>query len=258
MPAKGAFRVRRPAAPVKAVTFDAYGTILRNEGLMLIPRRIADDHGLSVAIDDVYRFWIELYHEATQRPPFRTLREIQGQVLSRVLERFDVRGDAAPYVDLFFQVTTKVELYPETLAVLNALGGVRAAIISNADHEHLAAWPPRLPVQFILISETVRAYKPHRRVFQTALDHLGVEPDEVLHVGDSEVDDVKGAKAAGLRVVWVNRDGRPRRPGVPAPDFEIRDLTALPALLASASARRESFTEGGGDRHGRHEDHPDA
>ncbi|MGH7357059.1 MAG: HAD family hydrolase, partial [Candidatus Rokuibacteriota bacterium] len=172
-----------------------------------------------------------LYFEATQRPPFRTLREIQGQVLSRVLRQFDVGADAAPYVDLFFQVTTKVELYPETLSVLNALGHVRSAIVSNADHEHLAAWNFTLPVQFVLISETVRAYKPDRLVFQRALEQLGLQPHEVLHVGDSDVDDVKGAKAAGLRVAWVNRDGRPLRRDVPQPDFEIPDLTEVPTLL---------------------------
>lgn len=216
---------------IKAVTFDAYGTLLRNEDLMLVPRRIVTDHWLAVPVDEVYRLWIELYYEATQRPPFRTLREIQGQVLRRVLRQFDVGGDAARYVDLFFQVTTKVELYPETLLVLNALGHVRTAIISNADHEHLAAWNVALPVQFILISETARAYKPHPLLFQRALEQLGVPPHEALHVGDSEVDDVQGAKAAGLHVAWVNRDGRPRRPELPPPDFEIRDLTELPALL---------------------------
>lgn len=71
--------------PVKAVTFDAYGTQLRNEDLMLIPRRIVADHRLSARIDDVWRIWIDLYFDATQRSPFRTRRYIQGQVLSRVL-----------------------------------------------------------------------------------------------------------------------------------------------------------------------------
>ena len=117
-------------------------------------------------IDDVWRVWIDLYSEATQLPPFRTLREIQRQILPRVLRQFDVGADAAPYVDLFFRVTTTVELYPETLKVLNALGHVRSAIVSNADHEHLAAWNVTLPVEFILISEAVRAYKPNRLVFQ--------------------------------------------------------------------------------------------
>jgi FMN phosphatase YigB (HAD superfamily) len=108
--------------PVKAVTFDAYGTLLRNEDMRVIPRRIVADHGLSVRSEDVYRVWIDLYYEATQLSPFRTLREIQGEVFSRVLRQFDVGADAAPYVDLFFEVTTTAELYPETLNVLNALG----------------------------------------------------------------------------------------------------------------------------------------
>lgn len=68
-------------------------------------------------------------------------------------------------------------------------------------------------------------------MFTRALEQFGLQPHEVLHVGDSEVDDVKGAKAAGLSVVWVNRDGRSRRTDGPAPDFEIPDLTGLPALL---------------------------
>lgn len=216
---------------VRAVIFDAYGTLLRNEDVRQIPRRIVADHALPVDAEDVLRAWIDLYFEATQRAPFRTLREIHGEILPRVLRRFDVDADATPYVDLFFRVTTRAELYPETLEVLNALGPVRSAVVSNADREHLASWSFTLPVEFVLISEVVRAYKPHRLVFQRALEQLGLAPHEVLHVGDSDVDDVQGAKTAGLRAAWVNRDGRPRRPGVPPPDFEIRDLTALLALL---------------------------
>ena len=216
---------------IKAVTFDAYGTLLRNEDLMRIPRRIVADHGLSVPVDDVWQLWIDFYFEATQRLPFRTLRELEGEVLARVLRRFGIGTDVAPYVDLFFEVTTKVDLYPEALEVLNTLGPARVAIVSNADHEHVAAWNVTLPVEFILVSETVRAYKPHPLVFQAALGQLGLRPHEVLHVGDSDVDDVKGAKEAGLRVAWINRRRRPRRPDVPAPDFEIADLTELPALL---------------------------
>jgi len=143
--------------PVKAMTFDAYGTLLRNESLRLIPQRIVADHRLSVSIGDVWDAWITLYFEATQLTPFRTLRDIQNSILSQLLHRLEVHADAVPYVDLFFELTTKVELYPEVLTVLNALGGRRAAIVSNADHEHIAAWNFTLPVEFILVSEAVRA-----------------------------------------------------------------------------------------------------
>ena len=211
--------------------FDAYGTLVRNEDLMVIPRQIVADHQLSARAEDVFRRWVDLYSDATQRPPFRTLREIEGDILRRLLRQLGVDGDEAPYVDRFFEVTTKVELYPEVPDVLRGLGPIRSAVLSNADHEHVAAWAFTLPVEFVLISEAVRAYKPHPLMFRTALERFGLHPHEVLHVGDSEIDDIEGAKAAGLRVAWVNRDGRSRRPGAPAPDFEIHDLKELSGLL---------------------------
>jgi FMN phosphatase YigB (HAD superfamily) len=90
----------------------------------------------------------------------------------------------------------------------------------------------------------VGCYKPAPDIFARALDRLGLAPSEVLHVGDSDVDDVAGARAAGLRVAWLNRDGRTLCPGVPRPDFEIRDLGEVASLLqpspgARAGRRRE-------------------
>jgi 2-haloalkanoic acid dehalogenase type II len=189
---------------------------------------------LTVAVDEVWRAWSDLYFEAAQISPFRNLREIQREILQRLLRRYAVTSDATAYVDLFFQVTTNVVLYPDALPALDALRHLGTAIVSNADQEHLAAWKFTLPVRFVLISEVVQAYKPDPRVFRHAVERLGLLPHEVLHVGDSDVDDVLGAKAAGLRVAWVNRDGRSLRPDVPAPDFEIPDLTPLPALLQRA------------------------
>jgi len=184
-----------------------------------------------VTVQEVWRAWADLYYEATQAAPFRTLRQIELDITARLLRQLGVQADCTPYVDLFFELTTTIEPYPETLDVLSALPPVRSAIISNADAEHLAAWPVAFPVEFVLISEAARSYKPDPRMFQAAVGRLGLRPEDVLHVGDSEVDDVVGAKAAGLRVAWVNRDGRTRRPGLPRPDFEIADLKGLLALL---------------------------
>jgi len=181
-------RITAATPPIKAVIFDAYGTLLK-------------------------------------------LREIQGDILHQVLRQFGVDADPTPYIELYFQITTRIELYPEVPDALRALEPVRAAIVSNADREHLAAWAFTLPVEFVIVSEAVRAYKPDPLIFHTALRQFGLQPQDVLHVGDSDVDDIEGAKVAGLRVAWVNRTGRARRPGVSAPDFEIRDLKELAALL---------------------------
>src|SRR3546814_20966549 len=47
------------------------------------------------------------------------------------------------------------------------------------------------------------------RIFLAAAEHLGVAPPQILHVGDDPVMDMAGARDAGLRTAWINRDGLP-------------------------------------------------
>ena len=73
------------------------------------------------------------------------------------------------------------------------------------------------------LAPAVRRVQENGDPAETAHDRSAL----LAHVGDSDVDDVKGARAAGLRVAWVNRDRRSHHPDVPQPDFEIPDLTEL-------------------------------
>ena len=88
----------------------------------------------------------------------------------------------------------------------------------------------------VAISDAVGWRKPRREIFDAVLQELDVAPEEVLHVGDSLRADVAGAAALGIRTAWITR--RVRDPEAqlsehegPAPDFTIRDLAELPALL---------------------------
>lgn len=57
----------------------------------------------------------------------------------------------------------------------------------------------------IICGDMVRAYKPHRELFEEALRVSGFMPKEVVHIGDSVASDVEGARAAGIRPVFLNR-----------------------------------------------------
>ncbi len=75
--------------------------------------------------------------------------------------------------------------------------------------------------------------KPSEAFFRMAVDSMGLEPEEVLMVGDDIESDVKGAQDAGLRAVLV-QTGKYReedlRKGI-VPDAVLTDVTALPSLL---------------------------
>ena len=74
--------------------------------------------------------------------------------------------------------------------------------------------------------------KPHPSVFREIGDRLGVEPAACVMIGDRQIDDVSGGKAAGLRAIWRrNTDGFPAWDGTP--DAIIDRLSELPPLLKS-------------------------
>lgn len=84
----------------------------------------------------------------------------------------------------------------------------------------------------VVISAEVGVAKPDATIFGLALDELGIGPEDVWHVGDSLQTDVAGARAAGLTAVWINRGGVQRKDGDAQPDYEIRSLRELAALVS--------------------------
>ncbi|WP_135256993.1 HAD family hydrolase [Thermus caldilimi] len=92
---------------------------------------------------------------------------------------------------------------PGAEATLQALKerGYALAVVSNWD----ATLPEILEVvglrpyfQHLSVSALSGVAKPNSRLFQEALEALGVAPEEALHVGDSEADWV-GAQGAGVK-----------------------------------------------------------
>lgn len=72
------------------------------------------------------------------------------------------------------------------------------------------------------------AAKPDVRFFEFVLGDLGLAAADVVMVGDSERNDVRGALDAGLRAVWL---GGPSRSSCGARCRVLPDLGGLAALL---------------------------
>jgi putative hydrolase of the HAD superfamily len=55
----------------------------------------------------------------------------------------------------------------------------------------------------VLVSDAAGWRKPHKHIFQDALRTLQVEAKEVVFIGDSPLEDMKGAKEMGMKTVFV-------------------------------------------------------
>ena len=126
---------------------------------------------------------------------------------------------------------------PEAIAVLDGLraAGVPLGLLSNGSPGMQLAKlracgaAPFLPPRQRLFSGAIRMEKPDPRAFRLLADRLGVEPGEILFIGDDVERDIAGATAAGMIACQFLRPGRERAAGVPV----IESLVELPKLLTA-------------------------
>ena len=85
-------------------------------------------------------------------------------------------------------------------------------------------------VDVVVVSGDEGMSKPDPRIFQIALDRLGVTAPQAVMVGDSWATDITGATRAGIRAVWFNPRARPM-PAKPEAVAEIRSLTPVSVVL---------------------------
>ncbi len=76
----------------------------------------------------------------------------------------------------------------------------------------------------ILVSSQCRTPKPEPEIFRLACTRLDCDAGEAMHVGDSPVEDVQGARRAGLRAVLYDAHNR-------FPEFEGERVTRLAEVL---------------------------
>jgi len=129
-------------------------------------------------------------------------------------------------------------LYPDVLSTLALLSArYRLGLIADQPATTRAALERDRVAQYIdvwAISDEVGFAKPDPRIFAHALLEAGCRSGEAVHVGNRLDKDVRPAKAAGLRTVWLLRGEAPPEPTVEQlaePDAVIATLAELPAAL---------------------------
>ena len=127
--------------------------------------------------------------------------------------------------DAYYTARNEVELYPDALAALERLAA-RYPLVSisngNADLERIGL---KRFFRHSISSRALGVAKPAPPIFHAACAELGLAPHEMLHVGDDPELDVAGARAAGLRCVWLKRHDA--YAATPVADLTVRDLTEL-------------------------------
>jgi putative hydrolase of the HAD superfamily len=81
--------------------------------------------------------------------------------------------------------------------------------------------------KFEFYSSETGLIKKDGSLFEFALKTIGVKPEQVVHIGDSQARDINGAKLVGMKVIWLNPSGQSLQTDIPKPDFQITSLSEL-------------------------------
>jgi putative hydrolase of the HAD superfamily len=170
------------------------------------------------------RFYREHLDEGRDADSLADLRRRCAEVLAEGLP------DAPPLDLLTPWLVDNLEftLLPDAVPALDALRdrGHRLAMVSNWDYT-LPDELERLGIshyfEVVAVSATLGVAKPDPRIFHHALQALGVEAGDAVHCGDHPEKDCEGARAAGIRAVLVDREGR-------FPDAACRRIESLTGL----------------------------
>ncbi len=227
--------VSPPLAGVRAVVFDAYGTLFDVMApTARLAGRLGPDAGTLGAIwrqKQLEYAWLR-----SLMGHYTDFWSVTGEALDFAmadlgLDDPDLRGTL---LDLYFSL----DAYPEVAEALDQLrsAGLVTAILSNGSPDMLGAAVDHAGLA-PLLDRTLSVhpagvFKPDPRTYRVAVDALGL-PAEAIGFVSSNGWDVAGAAAFGFRVVWLNRFGKTQERLPAGPAAVIDDLSGLPALVTA-------------------------
>jgi HAD superfamily hydrolase (TIGR01549 family) len=204
----------------KAVITDYIGTLVNARYYNIDASRKKLHKALTEAgLDTRLAEFLEAYtqaHEKYRAVRYKQLREVTNAVwvcealnsLGCTVSTEDSRIKVA--LNVFFQnYMESLELRPYAKQLIRRIKeNCKLGLVSNFTYAPVIyASLRKLGINhyfnMVLVSHENGWRKPHNQIFQDALRKLHVKAEETVFIGDSPLEDIKGAQAAGIKTVFV-------------------------------------------------------
>jgi putative hydrolase of the HAD superfamily len=197
-------------ADLDAVTFDVNGTLIRLIDPVPELERLLRDHGIERppdAIRQAFEAEGRVYsgRAALMHGP-GAFAAVQLECTGVFLEELETELDPEAFAP-FYVGAMQFEPIPGVVDSLRRLRrcGLELAVVANFDptlHDRLDQFGLTSMFSVIVTPADAGVAKPDPRIFEVALERLGVPPERTLHIGDGAVDE-EGAAAAGMNFEWT-------------------------------------------------------
>lgn len=219
---------------IKAIVFDAYGTLFDIHSVITMAERLFPGEGTKIS-----KIWRQKQLEYTW------LRSLMG----RYRDFWKVTDDSLAYTLKTLKLQNDVEIrnillneylflkpYPDVPTALKQLLHKPLAILSNGTPNMLYSVVNNAGLSNIFSAvisvDVLKIYKPFMGVYQLAVTNLNVRREEILFISANSFD-AAGAKNFGLKVCWVNRFNMTFDELDVTPDLVVNNLTQLTNILVN-------------------------
>jgi 2-haloacid dehalogenase len=224
---------------VKAIIFDAYGTLFDVYSISALADRLFPGKGNALA-----ELWrdkqIQYSQLRTMCSTYKPFWEVTQDALVFSCRKLgmDLGLEAQ---NMMMGQYAKLQAFPENLTVLRGLkaDGMKLAILSNGNQDMLAAAVANAQMEdlfsHVISVDTVKKFKTAPEAYQLGTDLLGAAARDIVFVSSNGWD-VCGASWFGYRTFWVNRAGAPMEELGVTPHGQGRLLSDLPPFIEANKA----------------------
>ena len=191
---------------IKAVVFDAYGTLYDTQSVAAITEEAFPGYG--EIITQIWRIkQLEYTWLRSLMRRYEDFSVITRESLAYTIRMLGLKHDAAAF-ERIMDKYLHLDLYPDAKATLAALKGRKLAILSNGSTGMLNTLVRNSGLDRVLDAtisiDSKKIFKPAPDAYTLIESNLGVAPAEVLFVSSNPWD-ACGAKSFGLNVAWIER-----------------------------------------------------
>ncbi|MBX9810397.1 MAG: haloacid dehalogenase type II [Burkholderiales bacterium] len=214
-----------------ALVFDAYGTLLDVQTVIALCEKLFPGKG--AALSQSWRAkQLEYTWLRSLMGRYEDFAQITADALRHACSALDLKLESSHVLQLM-DAYDRLAPFPDVLEALPRLAQYKRVILSNGSPAMLNTAVKNAGLasylDAVLSVDQIKIYKPDPRVYQLAIDRLGVDKASIGFVS-SNYWDIAGAKSFGFNALWINRSGaRPDALGI-KPDAVLTGLTELSDL----------------------------
>ena len=161
---------------------------------------------------------------------FLSVRAILQDTLRELFSETKLPLEAGPVSDLILSQHRPGDLFEDAQPFLRKVAQKYPVCLSSDCDLHMVDGIEAIHrFDRVFTSEGLRAYKLNPRFFWNICDAYGLQPRQIMHIGDSR-SDILAPQRLGIVTCWVNRKGNTWN-GDKRPDYEVRDLLEILPIL---------------------------